>query len=126
MPNFKQEKSGWRRAMESRPVLILLAILVVVFAVSLVGFTRKMRETAKNKEIAEQKVADLEEEKNQLSDQTAKLQTDEGVEESIRDKFGLVRPGEGVIVITDPPDAAPDAGAQKPGGFFSFIKKWFK
>src|SRR5258708_1811966 len=96
-----QQKGVWRNILHSKPVLALLGILLLVFAYGVVGFFGKMRVTVENKNIAEKKVADLEKQKEKLSSDIAKLKTDSGVEESIRDKFGLAKEGEGEIIIVD-------------------------
>ena len=71
------------------------------------------------------KIAQLEQEKAKLSSDIAKLKTQTGVEESIRDKFGLVKEGEGVVMIID--DKSEPKAVDKPaGGFFSFFKNLFK
>ena len=124
MRNF-QKKRGWKNIVQSRPVLVLLAILVFIFSFGLVGFMGKMQVTIENRKIAENKVIELQQEKDKLSSDISKLKTDSGVEESIRDKFGLAKPGEGEIVIVDSA-SAPEVPQQSSGGFFSFLKNLFK
>lgn len=111
--------------MHSRPVLALLGILVFIFAWGVIGFTGKMRVTVENKKIAENKVAELEKEKEKLSSDIAKLKTEDGVEESIRAKFGLAKEGEGIIVVVEDKNPPP-APKQERGGFFSFFRNLFK
>ena len=109
--------------MHSRPVLVLLFILVLVFAWSVFGFMGKMGTAKENKKIAENKVAQLEKEREKLSSDIAKLETEEGIEESIREKFGLVKEGENMIVITeDKSDSVAEKASS--GNFFSFLKNW--
>ena len=124
MRNF-QHKRGFRNIIQSRPVLILLSILVLFFAWGLLGFMGKMATTIDNRKIIENKVASLEKEKAKLSSDIAKLKTDSGVEESIRDKFGLAKEGEGVIVIVDDKNP-PEVKKEPPSGFFSFFTNLFK
>lgn len=111
--------------MQSRPVLVFLGILVLIFAWSVFGFMGKMQITRENRKIAEEKLIELEKQKEKLLFDIAKLKTDEGVEESIRAKFGLVKEGEGVIVIIDDKNP-PVAQEQESGGFFSFFTNLFK
>src|SRR6185295_6350997 len=105
MRNFGR-KNGWKNMLESKPLLILLFIIVLVFGWSVFGFWGKMRETAKNKVIAENKIAELRKQKAELSSNIASLKTDAGLEDSIRDKFGLGKDGEGLIVIVDDKEKA--------------------
>jgi cell division protein FtsB len=120
-----QQKRGWRNILHSRPVLAILGILVLVFAYGVIGFMGKMSDTKENRKIAENKVVELEKQKEKLSSDIAKLKTGEGVEESIREKFGLAREGEGVIVIVEDKNAVEPKKENK-GGFWSFFTNWFK
>lgn len=121
-----QEKKGFKHILESKPVLLFLAILVLVFAWNVFGFWGKMEETRKNKKIAEDKIVELQQEKEKLSSDISKLKTDQGVEESIRDKFGLVKEGENMIVVFDNKDNSAVPLETNTGGFFSFLKNLFK
>lgn len=123
MRNF-QQKRVFKDILHSKPVLILLGLLVLFFAWGVIGFMRKMIVTRENKIIAENKVLELQKQKDKLTSDIAKLQTPGGVEDSIRDKFGLVKPGEGEVVVVEDknhPPTPPDIG----GGFWGFLKKLF-
>ena len=100
MRNF-QEKRWLKRILESPLVLIFLVVLIFIFAWNVFGFWGRMRETAKNRKIAEAKIEELQKEQEKLTTDIAKLKTEEGVEESIRDKFGLAKEGEGMIIVVE-------------------------
>ena len=120
-----QQKRGWKNIIYSRPVLVLLAILVLAFAWAVFRFMDKMQITRENRIIAESKVAQLEKEKEKLSSDISKLETEAGVEESIRDKFGLAKEGEGLIVIVEEKNTT-EIPKKESGGFFGFFRNWFK
>mgnify|MGYP001558245715 CR=1 FL=1 len=127
MINF-QQKRRLRNILHSRPVLVFLGILIIIFAWSVFDFMEKMRVTIENRKIVENKVLELEKKKEKLSSDINKLNTQGGVEESIRLKFGLAKEGEDVIVIVEDKNK-PDAEVTSPEGFFSFLffwKNWFK
>ena len=127
MRNF-QPKRGLRNIIHSWPVLALLGVLVVFFAFGVIGFFGKMQVTRENKKMAENKVAELENKKKELSSEIAKLKTPTGVEESIRLKFGLAKEGEDLIVVVEDKNK-PKMKDTVSGGFFSFLffwKNWFK
>ena len=124
MRDFQRQK-GWRNILESWPVLTGLWLLLWFFAWGVFGFTGKMRATRVNRKIAEGKISQLQQEKEKLSYDIAKLKTDEGVEESIRMKFGLAKEGEEVIVVVEEKDTQEDEASES-SGFFSFFTKWFK
>ena len=120
-----QKRNKFRRILESKVFLVLLGILIVIFTFSVFGFLGKMQETAKNKKIVEDKIAELEKSQKAYSTDISSLKTDQGVEENIRKKFGLVKEGENMIMITDDNTSTPTQNTSSPG-FFSFIKNWFK
>ncbi|OGI58108.1 hypothetical protein A3C60_01120 [Candidatus Nomurabacteria bacterium RIFCSPHIGHO2_02_FULL_37_45] len=123
MRNFEQ-KRGWRNILQSRPILVLLGILVIIFAYGVIGFMGKIQVTRENRKIAENKIAELKQEKDKLTLDIAKLKTDEGVEESIRDKFGLAKEGEGMVVVVENKNKI-EIQDTKSGGFFSFFRNLF-
>jgi cell division protein FtsB len=107
-------------------VLIALFCLVVLFAYNTVGLVQKDRQTAQNKADELNKIADLKSRQQALSSDIANLQTPEGKEEAIRDKFQVVKPGEQMVVIVDDPNATPaPSDTSMNQGFWGFIKKIF-
>ncbi|MCE9549293.1 septum formation initiator family protein [Candidatus Nomurabacteria bacterium] len=125
MRNF-QKKNNISRFLHSTPFLLVLGVVAIFFAYNMIGLVGKMRETVRNKQIAEEKVSELQKSKESLSLDIAKLNTKQGLEEDIRERFGLVKEGESVIVIVeDKNETEVDAKANS-GGFFSFLKNLFK
>ncbi len=124
MRNFR-EKRSFKHIVESRPVLIFLGLLMLLSAWSLLGFLGKMEDTAKNREMAEDKVSELEKSKAKLEADITKLESEKGIEGVLRENFGLAKEGEGLIVVVDEENSAkPEAKEKK--GFFSFFKNLFK
>jgi len=125
MRNF-QKKRVWRNILQSRPVLVLLGAIILIFAWSVLGFWNKMEETGKNKQAVENKVAELKEQKEKLLADINSLQTEEGKEKFFRENYGLAKEGENVIVVVE--DKTPPAPAKTSfsDGFFSFFKNIFK
>ncbi len=111
--------------LQSKPVLIVLAVGVFFFAWGVVSFLNKMDDTRLKREMAEKKVAELKIQKEKLATDIAKLKTEDGVEESIRDKFGLAKEGEQVVVIIDDKSQQKKEG-ESSGGFWGFFKNIFK
>ena len=121
-----QRKNKFKRFMQTKPVLLILVIMVIAFAWNIAGMVGKMNETVKNRKDVENKISELEQMKSELSSDIDDLNTDKGVEESIREKFGLAKEGEGMIIIVD--DKDPEEGTQKSEkkGFFGWLKDLFK
>lgn len=111
--------------MRSRPVLALLSILVAFFAWGVISLLSKMTTTINNRRIVENKVAKLQKEKEKLSVDIARLQTADGVESSIREKFGLAKEGENLIIVTEEQDPVANTADQS-SGFLSSFWNWFK
>lgn len=124
MRNF-QPKQNFRNILQSRPVLIFLALLMLFFAWGVFGLMNKMSVTIENRRLAENKVVQLKKDKDKLSSDLAKLQTESGVEENIRQKFGLVKEGENMIIVVDDQNK-PETEVAEEGGFFSFFSNLFK
>ncbi len=120
-----QGKSKTRKLLESWPVLIFFAFLTFFFTWQLFGFWQKMEDTKENRRIAEEKVKTLKESEAALSESIESLQTEAGIEENIRNKFGLAKDGEGVIVIVEDKNAEiPETKDE--GNWFSRVwRKWF-
>lgn len=120
-----QEKKRWRNILQSKPVLILLAIFTLFLAWSVLGLWGKMSVTGKSKRLTENKVAELQEQKQKLSADIEKLETEAGIEENIRAQLGLAREGESVVIIVD--EKAPaESDQEKGGGFLNWLKKLFQ
>ena len=121
-----QEKNKFKNFMRSKPVLVLLTIILIAFVWNIVNLTIKLEDTYKNKKIEQEKISDLENRKAKLSTDIDKLNTDKGKEEAIRENFGMVKEGEQVIVVVDDKNQTADEPKSENKGFFSFFKNLFK
>ncbi len=120
-----QQKRGWRNILQSRPVLVFLFFLLFIFAWGVFGFMGKMRATSENRKIAENKVAQLQKQKANLQKEISSLNTEDGREESIRERFPVAKEGEEVIMIIEDKNK-PEVKKEDSGGFFSFFVNLFK
>lgn len=120
-----QQKINFRRILQSRPVLVFLGLLVIFFAWGVFNLMGKMRVTIENKRLVENKVIELEKERIKLSTNIAKLKTESGIEENIRQKFGLAKEGEVMIIVMDDKNK-PIAEEVQKSGFFAFFTNLFK
>src|SRR3989344_1056661 len=125
MRNF-QEKRTFKHILQSKLFLVLLSVILLIFAWKVFGFWGKMQETAQNRKLLEDKITALEQQKEKLSLDINTLKTDKGVEENIRDKFGLVKEGEGMIVIVNEKSPLEANVGNESGGFWGFWKKLFR
>lgn len=125
MRNFQKE-GKLRYIMQSKIFLIFLGIIIISFFFSMFNFLDKMRETRKNREIVENKITELQNSKDKLELEINKLKTEEGIEASIREKFGLAKEGESMIVIVEDKNKSEAQKKPSSSGFLSFIKNLFK
>ena len=123
MRNF-QRKGVWRNMFESKPFLIFLGLLILLFAWNIWGLWNKMEETAKNKQNVQNQIDALNQQKEKLTADINNLNTDQGKEQIFRENFGLAKAGESEIVVLD--NNATPPTPPTPSGFIGFFKNLFK
>jgi cell division protein FtsB len=96
-----QEKKRIRRAAYSWPTLIGLVAVLGLLVNATWGVYGKYLDTSRNEALAEKDEVTLRARAEALSANIARLSTEQGKEEEIRNKYGFTKPGEGVIVIVD-------------------------
>ena len=125
MRNF-QEKRTLRHILQSKPFLVFLSVILLIFAWKIFGLWGRMQETAQNRKLLEDKITALKQQKEKLSLDINTLKTDKGVEENIRDKFGLVKAGEGMIVIVNEKSPLEANINNESESFWGFLKNLFR
>jgi cell division protein FtsB len=118
-----QQKKRWRNVLESWPVLILLGIILLFFAWGVIGVLVRMQTTRENRKIAENRLNELQKKKEIFEYDVKKLASPNGIEESIREKFPVVKEGEGLIIVVDDKDKNTETKEEEKG-FFSFLFFW--
>lgn len=91
----------------------------------MIGLIGKERETNKNKISEMNKLEDLRARETNLNKEIERLNTTEGIEESVRDKFQVVKPGEKMVIIVDDDKKENPSDEQKDHGFWAWIKRLF-
>ncbi|OIO33099.1 MAG: hypothetical protein COZ49_01665 [Candidatus Yonathbacteria bacterium CG_4_10_14_3_um_filter_47_65] len=94
-----QKKRRIREALYSWPVIILLAGIFLLLANATWGAYQKAHIAFVNKEKVSNELADLKEREGELTEKIGHLQSDFGIEAEIRERFGVAREGEEVVVI---------------------------
>ncbi len=87
--------------------LLALVALMLLAASGVWGVYWKERESRERRAEAETERADLEKRQKQLSADIERLESDRGLEEMLREQYGLAERGEGLIVIVERPTSAP-------------------
>lgn len=95
--NRKNNNNFWHSPL----VLVVLFSILVLFTFSIVGLSEKERETSQKKDIELTKIENLRLREKTLNQDIEKLKTEEGIEETIRDKYQVVKPNEKMVTIID-------------------------
>ena len=109
------------------PIMLgILFCFLILFSFNVIKLVEKERETSKNKIIELNKIEDLRTREASLSADLNKLNTESGVEDTIRNKFQVVKPGEKVVAIVDEDAPKPEVTETESHGFWSWVKNMFK
>lgn len=107
-------------------VLIVLFAFLVLFGYNMIGLIGKERETSNKKELVLSQIDAMKQREKELIKNTAKLETEEGKEEIIREKYQVSKEGEKIIIIVDEENNRLIKTEDKDHGFVGWIKKIFK
>ena len=124
MKEFKKEKSNsfWHSPL----TLVVLFLFLIVFAYNLIGLIDKDRETVEKKSLMLDEIDSLKKREVMLNNDINKLNTDEGVEDTIREKYQVAKPGEKMVIIVD--DKKDDTEVQQiksDHSFWGWVKNLF-
>lgn len=125
MAEFKNKNSNnfWHSPL----ILFVLFCILVLFSYNIIGLFEKERDTAKKKELILAQIEALRNREESLNKDIEKLQTSAGVEETIRDKFQVVKEGEKMLVIVDNENRVTTQKTESLGAhsFWGWIKRTF-
>jgi cell division protein FtsB len=113
----KRQKS--RKRLYSKVTLGVLVLILIIMVHPTWKIFQKSRESKINLERAEAELVDLESRKERLAADVSYLNTDVGRDQEIRNKFGVAREGETMIVIVRDERERTDGEAVSEPGFFS-------
>jgi cell division protein FtsB len=118
MTNWKDRKDPAR--LFTRRVGIAALVLLVVFAAAAVwNVYEKERESRALRLQVEGQLEDLRAREAKLNVDIAKLETDRGLEEALRDQYEVAKAGERLLIIVEPATAAPARAT-------SSVLQWFR
>jgi len=120
-----QEKRKIRRFLYSKITVAVLITLIFFILIEVWDVYKKQSLTKDNLAKTAAVLEGLKGREKMLSSEIERLKTEGGTEAEIREKFGLVKPGEEVLVIvSDEVEANPKASSSV--GFWQKIVNWFK
>ena len=98
MTNFKKnDYKFWH----SPYALFLLFLVLVFFGYNIIDLIKKERETANKKGIILDQINELKERENMFSNNILKLDSEEGKEAIIREKYQVAKAGEKMVIIVN-------------------------
>ena len=98
-----QNRHRRQRLMTSRPVQVFLLLILILLGPSIVRLYERERAVAGEAPSFRQELAALTARRAELLTDIARLTTERGVEEEIRERFGVVKEGEKVINLLGSP-----------------------
>jgi cell division protein FtsB len=124
---MKEFKKNNYRFWHSPVALGIIFLILVVSGFKIIDLVKKERDTAHEKEIVLDQLAGLKKREDALNNNISKLETEEGKEEIIREKWPVVKEGEKMVtVVTEGKKIdSGTTGANTNHGFWNWIKKIF-
>lgn len=96
-----QKKQRVRCIIYSLPLLIIFLIVAVFLVKGAIGVMNKERESSRISKDLEEKIKSLLLREQELKENIARIQTEEGIKEEIKERFSVTQEGEHVAVIVD-------------------------
>ena len=113
MAQFEKRRQ-FQKILYSRVSVAVLMIIVIFLGFSVFSVFQKRHEAFVNEQTAARELKTLSDRQTQTNEEIAKLNTDAGVEEVIRDKYRAEKDGEGLVVIVAKDDSTAENAGQTP------------
>ncbi|HEY4473891.1 MAG TPA: septum formation initiator family protein [Candidatus Paceibacterota bacterium] len=117
----------WKRLFARLAVWVILAglfLLLLVVANSTWHVYQKQREAAHEYNLQAEALVDLEARNESLRRKLSALNTDRGIEEELRERFSVAKPGEEVIVLVDAEKSGVDGNAESRESIWQSFLDW--
>lgn len=92
----------FRKVILSMPFLISLFIIFILFSISTTRVYFQSKKIYKAKVFKEEQLKKEEEKNKELNQKLADIQTENGIEKQLREKFQIKKEGEEVVVFVNP------------------------
>lgn len=119
-----QQKQKIRRILYSRNSLIVIAIITTFFLRGAWGVWQKQKESEVKLKETEAALALAQNRQTVLTQNIERLNTQEGVEHEIRERFSVKKPGEDVILVVEPEQATSGEVTESKSSW-SKVVSWF-
>ena len=122
---MKFKKSNYK-FWHSPIALVFLFCILILFGYKIIDLIQKERDTAYEKDLVLDRIDNLQKRESSLSLDISKLETEEGKEEIIRDKYQVAKPEEKMVIIVDDNKNNSQPEEEKVShGFWEWIKRTF-
>ena len=125
-PNMDYRKrKNINKVIYSRPFLLVFFMITAFFVYTVMSIVPKVIETRKNKNIVKAEFENLINQEGKLKSETERIQSEEGIEENLREKFRVAKEGEGLIIIVDE-EGKEGVKYEEKKSFLHFFKNLFR
>ncbi len=114
-----------RNFLYSKGVAIILVVMIIFLGKATWGVFQKERESAENAVQSNRELTKLDDRKNLLEAEIGRLSTDEGVEEEIRSKYNVSKPGEHFLIIVDAATTSTSTDSVAEPSLWEKLKRFF-
>jgi cell division protein FtsB len=121
-----QQKKKIRKVIYSKITLVILFIFIIILIKANYGIFKKERLSNENYNIVKEDFDSLKNRKAVLESEIKRMKTEEGIEEEIRSKFDVSKPGEVVVNIIDDNKSTTTDNKDKKVSFWGKMMSWFK
>jgi len=120
-----RKRKNINKVIYSRPFLLVFFMITAFFVYTVMSIVPKVIETRKNKNIVKAEFENLINQEGKLKSETERIQSEEGIEENLREKFRVAKEGEGLIIIVDE-EGKEGVKYEEKKSFLHFFKNLFK
>jgi cell division protein FtsB len=120
-----QQKRNIKNILYSKFSLVILFLLIIFLAHSTYGIYIKSKLSTEGYDKVKNQYEDLNNRKIALESEIDRLNSDIGIEEELRSKFNVAKPGETVVVVVDDKNTEQDLEKNLDNNFWEFWN-WFR
>jgi len=121
-----QEKRQLKKIIYSKVTLIILLLIILALSKAVWSVYKKHDMTKDNLSKVETSLESLQVREKMLSSEIERLKTASGKEEEIREKYGLIKQGEEMIVVVDDENNDNNGPVSTPISFWQKVLDWLK
>jgi len=125
MNEFRQKRDFNKKIFSPISVAVALIIAIILIISTFKIYIKSRNVQTKNDKMA-QELADVEKRKAALEAEAAKISTESGLEEEIRDKFSVKKPGEEVLTIMEKRPEGDKINSGENQGFFGNLPRFLR